>query len=141
MVSSSCSTTSRVFPRSRRSCMVFSSISLSLWCRPMDGSSRIYSTPMREEPICVARRMRWLSPPDRVPAPRDRVRYCRPTDWRKPSRLLISFKMRSAMRIWTSVSSRWSTKSRAWVTDLRQKASMSSPPTVTARDSFRRRRP
>ena len=38
-----------------------------------------------------------------------------------------------AMSIWDSVSSSRSTKSRAWVTDLRQKASMSSPPTVTAR--------
>ncbi len=34
----------------------------------MEGSSRMYSTPMREEPIWVARRMRWLSPPERVPA-------------------------------------------------------------------------
>ena len=37
--------------------------------------ARIYSTPIREEPIWVARRMRWLSPPDRVPACRVRVRY------------------------------------------------------------------
>ena len=40
----------------------------------MDGSSRIYSTPIRLLPIWVARRMRWLSPPDRVPDARDRVR-------------------------------------------------------------------
>ncbi len=40
----------------------------------MLGSSRIYSTPIRLEPICVARRIRWLSPPERVLAERDRVR-------------------------------------------------------------------
>jgi hypothetical protein len=38
----------------------------------MLGSSRIYSTPMRLDPIWVARRMRWLSPPERVPAARAR---------------------------------------------------------------------
>ena len=36
---------------------------------------------------------------------------------------------------------RWSMKSRASVTDLRQNSSMFSPPTVTARDSFLSRRP
>ena len=56
-----------VLPRSRRFFKVASSLSLSRWCRPMEGSSRIYSTPIREEPIWVARRMRWLSPPDKVP--------------------------------------------------------------------------
>ena len=47
---------------------------LTLATLPLDGSSRIYSTPMRLLPIWVARRMRWLSPPDRVPLDRDRVR-------------------------------------------------------------------
>ena len=32
----------------------------------MLGSSRTYNTPVNFEPICVASRMRWLSPPDRV---------------------------------------------------------------------------
>ncbi len=59
---------------SRRWRRVSSSLSLSRWCRPMDGSSRIYRTPMRLEPICVASRMRWLSPPDRVAAERESVR-------------------------------------------------------------------
>ena len=71
MVSSSCSTTIRVLPRSRSRFRVASNLSLSRWCRPMDGSSR---TPIRDEPIWVARRMRWLSPPERVPLDRDRVR-------------------------------------------------------------------
>ena len=38
---------------------------LSRWCRPMLGSSRMYSTPIRPEPICVASRIRWASPPDK----------------------------------------------------------------------------
>ena len=88
----------------------------------MEGSSKIYSTPIREEPIWVARRMRWLSPPDREAAARFRVRYCRPTDWRKPSRLLISFKMRAAMSIFWGESSSASTKARASVTGFWQNA-------------------
>ena len=39
IASSSCSTTSTVLPRSRRRVSVFSSRSLSRWCRPIDGSS------------------------------------------------------------------------------------------------------
>ena len=74
MVSSSCSTTIRVLPKSRRCFSVPKSLSLSRWCRPMDGSSRIYSTPIRDEPIWVASRIRWLSPPERVPAERESVR-------------------------------------------------------------------
>ena len=41
MVSSSCSTTISVFPRSRRCLSVARSLSLSLWCSPILGSSRI----------------------------------------------------------------------------------------------------
>jgi hypothetical protein len=55
-------------------CRVFSSRSLSRWCRPMEGSSRMYITPTRPAPIWLARRMRWASPPDRVSALRSRVR-------------------------------------------------------------------
>jgi hypothetical protein len=41
MVSRSCSTTSTVLPRSRSCISVWSSRSLSRWCRPMLGSSRM----------------------------------------------------------------------------------------------------
>ncbi len=44
------------------------------WFYASEGSSRIYSTPIRLDPICVASRIRWLSPPERVPAARLRVR-------------------------------------------------------------------
>ena len=37
---------------------------LSRWCSPIDGSSRMYSTPTSRDPICVASRMRCASPPD-----------------------------------------------------------------------------
>ncbi len=43
-------------------------------CRPMEGSSRTYSTPRSLEPICVARRMRCASPPESVAAERSRLR-------------------------------------------------------------------
>ena len=47
---------------------------LSRACRPMDGSSRMYSTPTRPQPSWLARRMRWPSPPERVGAGRSSVR-------------------------------------------------------------------
>ena len=68
IVSSSCSTTISVLPRSRRRLSVRIRRALSRWCRPMLGSSRMYSTPVRPEPICVARRMRCASPPESVAA-------------------------------------------------------------------------
>ena len=40
--------------------------SLSRGCRPIEGSSSTYSTPIRREPIWVARRMRCASPPESV---------------------------------------------------------------------------
>src|SRR5215203_3253570 len=61
-------------PRSRRRCSVPSSARLSRWCNPMDGSSSTYSTPVRFDPIWVASRMRWPSPPDSVAALRPSVR-------------------------------------------------------------------
>ncbi len=67
MVSSSCSTTISVLPRSRSLVSVSINRWLSRWCRPIDGSSSTYSTPTRPLPICVASRMRCASPPDNVP--------------------------------------------------------------------------
>ena len=40
----------------------------------MEGSSRIYSTPVRALPIWVASLILWLSPPDSVAAERESVR-------------------------------------------------------------------
>ena len=118
IVSSSCSTTMRVLPRSRSLFSVAISLSLSRWCRPIDGSSRIYSTPTSDEPICVASLIRWLSPPESVPAERDRVRYSSPTLLRKPRRDLISFIICSPISLSRSLISRFSKNSSAFATDL-----------------------
>ena len=91
IVASSCSTTSTVLPRSRRRCSVRISRSLSRWCRPIDGSSRTYSTPDSSLPSCDARRMRCASPPDSEPAARSSVRYSSPTSSKNVRRFLISF--------------------------------------------------
>ena len=47
---------------------------LSRWCRPIEGSSRMYITPVRPEPTWLARRMRCASPPESVSALRSSVR-------------------------------------------------------------------
>src|SRR5918993_1493395 len=54
MVASSCSTTIRVLPRSRRRTRVSISRWLSRWWSPIEGSSRTYSTPVRPEPLGLA---------------------------------------------------------------------------------------
>ena len=74
IVSSSCSTTISVLPRSRSRVRVWISRWLSRWCRPIDGSSSTYSTPTNPEPICVASRIRCASPPDSVAAARSSER-------------------------------------------------------------------
>ncbi len=106
---------------------------MSRWCRPMLGSSRIYSTPVRDEPICVASRIRCASPPESVPAGRERVRYSSPTSFKNPRRLFSSLRIRRAMAFSRSVSFRCSRKSSAPEMDLPQKSAMLMPPTVTAR--------
>ena len=74
IVSSSCSTTSTVLPRSRSRVSVAMSLALSRWWRPIDGSSRMYRTPIRVVPIWVASRIRCASPPDSVTLVRSSVR-------------------------------------------------------------------
>ena len=44
------------------------SFALSRWWSPIDGSSRMYRTPISVVPIWVASRIRWASPPDSVDA-------------------------------------------------------------------------
>ena len=74
IASSSCSTTITVLPKSRRWNKVFNKRWLSRWCKPIDGSSRIYITPTSPAPIWLAKRIRWASPPDNVSALRSRVK-------------------------------------------------------------------
>ena len=66
MISSSCSTTTTVFPMSRSFLSTDMSLSVSRGCRPMLGSSSIYIDPTRELPRAVTRFILWLSPPDNV---------------------------------------------------------------------------
>ena len=70
IASSSCSTTITELPRSRRCFSVSMRRALSRWCRPMDGSSSTYITPVSPEPIWLASRMRCASPPESVSAER-----------------------------------------------------------------------
>ena len=74
IVSSSCSTTRTVLPRSRSRVSVAMSFALSRWWSPIEGSSRMYRTPISVVPIWVASRMRCASPPDRLIDDRLRVR-------------------------------------------------------------------
>ena len=95
MASSSCSTTKTVLPMSRRCRRVSIKRSLSRWCKPIEGSSSTYMTPVNPEPICDAKRIRWDSPPDKVSADRSSERYSKPTLFKKVRRLTISLAIRS----------------------------------------------
>ena len=54
IVSSSCSTTITVLPKSLKFLRVSNNLSLSLWWRPIDGSSSTYNTPVKPDPIWLA---------------------------------------------------------------------------------------
>ena len=58
IASSSCSTTMTVLPRPRSRTRESSSRRLSRWCKPIEGSSRMYITPTSPAPIWLARRIR-----------------------------------------------------------------------------------
>ncbi len=91
IMASSCSTTITVLPISLRSDKVVISMWSSCGCNPIVGSSHTYRTPVNPEPICVANRTRWASPPDKVLAVRSMVRYPRPMLSRNLRRPSISF--------------------------------------------------
>ncbi len=74
IVSSSCSTTNTVLPKSRKPLSVSSNRELSRGCNPIEGSSNTYKTPTSLDPTCVANRIRCASPPERVTAERFKVR-------------------------------------------------------------------
>ena len=63
-----------VFPKSLNFFNAVISFLLSLWCKPIDGSSKTYKTPVRPEPICDASLILCASPPDRVPDSLDKVK-------------------------------------------------------------------
>ena len=142
MVSSSCSTTSTVLPRSRNSSSAASSRPLSRWCSPMEGSSSTYSTPRSFDPICVASRMRWPSPPESVAAERSSEIYPNPTAFRNCKRSTISCTMRPAMLLLRARSTViFCAASSARETGSAVKSAMDMPFTFTARLSGRSRLP
>src|SRR6266851_4029961 len=124
-----------VLPRSRRRSRVLMSLRLSRWCRPIDGSSRMYRTPISLEPIWVASRIRCDSPPDSVLAARSTVKYSSPTSIMNCSRSRISFKIPRAISCSRSVSASPSKKPMAPLTDNSHTWAMLRSATVTARDS------
>ena len=97
IASSSCSTTKMVLSRSRSWVKLSSNRSLSRWCKPIEGSSSTYITPVKPLPIWEARRIRWDSPPLSVPAVRDMVKYSSPTWERNDSLATTSFKIGAAI--------------------------------------------
>ena len=66
MISSSCSTTITVFPKSRRESNTLINRSVSFGCKPMLGSSKIYIDPTKLLPSEVAKLIRCDSPPESV---------------------------------------------------------------------------
>ena len=99
IVSMSCSTTITELPSSLSFFSEAMSLRLSLWCRPMLGSSSIYSTFTSFDPIWVASLILWLSPPDSDAVARSRDRYSSPTSSRKPVLSLSSLSMSLAIRL------------------------------------------
>ena len=70
---------------------------LSRWCRPIEGSSKMYSTLTNCDPICVANRIRCASPPLKLRALRLTFKYPKPTSSRKAVRALSSFEISEAI--------------------------------------------
>jgi len=72
--SASCSTTIQVLPSFLNCWITAMRRWVSLGCRPMLGSSKMYIEPTKLLPSEVARLMRWDSPPDKVFDTRFRVK-------------------------------------------------------------------
>ena len=77
--------------------------------------------------------MRWLSPPDSVPAVRDRVRYSSPTSTRNCNRSLISLRMRRAISrcLGVRLSSSAANQRAASAIEKRVTSPMCRPPILT----------
>ena len=133
MVASSCSITMTVFPKSRNCSSVLNNRALSLWCNPMDGSSRMYKTPINEDPIWVANLILWASPPDSVPAFLSSVKYSSPTETMNPSLSLISLRICFAIIFSFSERVKLSKNICASLTDISVISITDFCPIVTAR--------
>ena len=98
-------------------------------------------TPVSSEPIWLARRMRWLSPPESDGAARSSVRYVRPTSSRNFSRERISFRSSVAILASAPFSSRVSKKAYDSATESAVTSAIVRPAIFTPRASRRTRRP
>ena len=130
-----------LLPISRRRFRVSSKRSLSRWCKPIEGSSNTYMTPVKPLPIWLAKRMRCASPPERVSAERESDKYSNPTLVKNLSRLLISFTILSAIASLAPVRTRVSKKVSANLRGTWQTSWMFLLPTFTWRASLRKRVP
>ena len=93
IVLKSCSTIITVLPISLKDSSVFKRRLLSLGCKPIEGSSRTYNTPVNCEPTCEARRILCASPPERVRDALSNDNYPNPTLIRNESLFSVSFKI------------------------------------------------
>ena len=141
MVSSSCSTTIKLLPKSRRFFKVAKSFLLSYWWSPIDGSSKTYKTPVNAEPICVASLILWNSPPLKVADFLDNVKYSNPTSFKNFNRDLISFKTCRAIWLSVSLSCNSSKKFAHLSTGISVTCAIFLSPTVTPRAAELRRCP
>ena len=126
MVSSSCSTTMRVLPRSRSRSSEASNCALSRGCKPIEGSSRTYKTPTKPAPIWLANRMRCDSPPDKVGAVRSSERYESPTSSKNFSRARTSLMASPPMVICSLVKSKLLKKSAQRSSESREQSPIAS---------------
>ena len=83
IICGSCSTTTIVFPFFLSRLITEITLSISLGCSPIEGSSSKNNVCVSEAPNAVAKFSRWVSPPDKVRDCRSKVRYPSPTSSRK----------------------------------------------------------
>ena len=141
MASWSCSTTITVLPISRKRFSVSNNLSLSRWCKPIDGSSSTYITPVKPLPIWEAKRIRCASPPDNVSAERESDKYSSPTLVKNRRRFWISMTILSAIASLAPVNLSVSKKVSACLSGILQTSWIFCPPTFTWRASMRKRVP
>ena len=94
---SSTETTKTELPMSLKFFSALISFSLSRWCKPIEGSSRMYKTFTNCEPIWVANLMRCASPPDSDLEILSKFKYSNPTSNKNPILDLISLSISDAI--------------------------------------------
>ena len=91
------STSNTELPSATRSCITAVRPSILEGCRPMEGSSSTYSTPVVRLRTDRASCIRWRSPVERVEAARSRVRYPSPSSISRRAAVRKESQMLSAM--------------------------------------------